>query len=285
MRAGLLALDLDGTLLRPDGSLSARSRRALRAAQAAGWVVFPVTARPSRTVLPLARAEGWAEVACSNGAVTLTGGGAVLHAVLLNPEPSAALVESARRALPGLTFGAEWGAQRVAEEAYHALRSGQNPVDAGEEERTEDVLRVLHRPGLLKLMVRHPVLGGLELVEPLRLLAGALTVSASTASFAEITAPGADKVHAVSVACARRGLTAAEVVAFGDMPVDAPLLRWAGRGVAVANAHPEALEAADEVTLSNAEDGVAAVVERLLRDSRQSHKPRSRRNRRLDDGK
>ena len=54
------------------------------------------------------------------------------------------------------------------------------------------------------------------------------------------------------------------MLAFGDMPNDLPLLGWAGWGVAMANAHPEVLRAADEVTLSNAEDGVAQVLERLL---------------------
>jgi hydroxymethylpyrimidine pyrophosphatase-like HAD family hydrolase len=53
------------------------------------------------------------------------------------------------------------------------------------------------------------------------------------------------------------------VAAFGDQPVDAGLLAWAGLGVAVANAHPAALAAADVVTASNDEDGVAIVLESL----------------------
>jgi len=53
------------------------------------------------------------------------------------------------------------------------------------------------------------------------------------------------------------------VIAFGDMPNDVSMLAWAGRGIAVANAHPEVLAVADEVTASNDEDGVALVLERL----------------------
>lgn len=67
-------------------------------------------------------------------------------------------------------------------------------------------------------------------------------------------------------ALASLGIPAAETVAFGDMPNDVPMLEWAGHGVAVANAHPDALAAADEVTASNDEDGVALVLERLLED-------------------
>ena len=57
------------------------------------------------------------------------------------------------------------------------------------------------------------------------------------------------------------------MVAFGDMPNDLPMLAWAGRAVAVANAHPEVLAVADEVTASNDEDGVALVLERLVGSS------------------
>ncbi len=58
-------------------------------------------------------------------------------------------------------------------------------------------------------------------------------------------------------------MTAADTIAFGDMPNDVPMFGWARHGVAMANAHRELLAVADEVTLSNDEDGVAAVLERL----------------------
>ena len=55
-----------------------------------------------------------------------------------------------------------------------------------------------------------------------------------------------------------------EVVAFGDAPNDVELLAWAGRGVAVANAAEVTRAAADEVTASNEDDGVAKVLEQLV---------------------
>ena len=60
------------------------------------------------------------------------------------------------------------------------------------------------------------------------------------------------------------------MVAFGDQLVDAAMLRWAGLGVAVANATEFALEAADEVTASNDDDGVAVVLERLAAEAQPS---------------
>jgi hydroxymethylpyrimidine pyrophosphatase-like HAD family hydrolase len=65
--------------------------------------------------------------------------------------------------------------------------------------------------------------------------------------------------------CAELGIVASQVLAFGDMPNDLPMLSWAGRGIAVANAHPEVIACAVEVTGSNDEDGVACVLERLAR--------------------
>ncbi len=59
------------------------------------------------------------------------------------------------------------------------------------------------------------------------------------------------------------------MIAFGDMPNDLPMLRWAGYGVAVANAHPQVLAAADEITAANDEAGVARVLERLYSVSSQ----------------
>ena len=64
--------------------------------------------------------------------------------------------------------------------------------------------------------------------------------------------------------CARHGIAAADVLAFGDMPNDLPMLTWAGRAVAVGNAHPAVLDVADEVTDSNSADGVAAYLEKVF---------------------
>jgi hypothetical protein len=92
----------------------------------------------------------------------------------------------------------------------------------------------------------------------------AAVVTHSGGPFVEISATGVDKAMALGELCATLGVSAAEVVAFGDMPNDVPMLRWAGLGVAVANAHPDALAAADDLTASNAEDGVALALERLI---------------------
>ena len=78
----------------------------------------------------------------------------------------------------------------------------------------------------------------------------------------EVSAAGISKATGLAALAAQHGVGAGQVVAFGDMPNDLPMLAWAGHAVAVANAHAEVLAAADEVTGRNDEDGVAQVLER-----------------------
>ena len=80
----------------------------------------------------------------------------------------------------------------------------------------------------------------------------------------EIAAAGVSKATGLARLCAELQIDGSEVIAFGDMPNDLPMLAFAGRAVAVANAHPDVLAAVHEVTASNDEDGVARRIEALL---------------------
>jgi hydroxymethylpyrimidine pyrophosphatase-like HAD family hydrolase len=80
----------------------------------------------------------------------------------------------------------------------------------------------------------------------------------------EMSARGVTKASALAVLAEERGIKPDEVVAFGDMPNDLPMLSWAGTSYAVANAHPSVLAAADHVTAANNDDGVAQVLEALF---------------------
>ena len=253
----LVATDLDGTLLNTAGEVSERSRAALTGVQAAGGVVVLITGRPSRMVLPMAGELGLSgHVICSNGAALhrLSDGGAEA----LFPVPPGVLrraVPLLRAACPDLGLALEWGVGMQAEVAYRAA-----PGSVG------DVLDALEGgPPVLKVMARSASRSPLELCGLINDRCGqALHASTSGAPFAEIAARGVHKSAALSQLCAALGLQAAEVIAFGDAPNDLPLLAWAGRGVAVANADAEVKALAGEVTLSNDQDGVAVVLERLL---------------------
>ncbi|NLG56261.1 MAG: HAD hydrolase family protein, partial [Rhodococcus sp.] len=78
----------------------------------------------------------------------------------------------------------------------------------------------------------------------------------------ELSAPGVTKATGLLRACELLGVSPDGIAAFGDMPNDIPMLTLAGHGVAVDNAHPHAKAAADEITASHSDDGVAKILER-----------------------
>jgi Cof subfamily protein (haloacid dehalogenase superfamily) len=264
--ARLIAFDLDGTLLRSDGSISARTRAVLAAAEAAGLVLMSVTGRPPRRLREVAQATGLRGLAiCSNGGLVydLTAD-VVVRQNRLEADVARALIANLRRAIPGVAFAIEAGEHYGREPNYRVL---------DEHAHDRDDLRMQHadalhlsRDGVTKLIVQHAERSLADLLSITREHAGALaSVTHSGAEFVEVAAASVTKAFALEECCRELGMSAEEVIAFGDMPNDIPMLSWAGRAVAVANAHPEVLQVADEVTLSNDADGVAVRLETLAR--------------------
>ncbi|HEX4008567.1 MAG TPA: Cof-type HAD-IIB family hydrolase [Solirubrobacteraceae bacterium] len=257
-----IASDLDGTLLRSDGTLDERSRRTLAAIQRAGVLLVLCTARPPRWMRPLAQATGHGGVAvCANGAVTWDlHADAVLETRALAPPVAADVVRRLKQALPDASWAVET-ADRFGHEPDYLPHW---PVPDG---TIVDAVEALITQPATKLLLRHDYLPADALVTVARERIGDLaepTHSNSEGSLLEITAAGVSKASALARLCAERGIDRTEVVAFGDMPNDLPMLEWAGHGVAVANAHLDVLAAADEITLANDDAGVAHVLERLL---------------------
>ena len=118
--------------------------------------------------------------------------------------------------------------------------------------------------GVVKLLVRHEEMTGDELLAAARAALGDLaeTTHSSADGLLEISAAGVSKASGLAAFADERGLGPADVVAFGDMPNDLPMLAWAGHAVAMANAHADVLAVADEITGHHDEDGVAQVLER-----------------------
>lgn len=262
--ARLLALDLDGTLLRSDGSISANTLFALRAAQARGLTLMFVTARPPRRVRLVSGASELSGVAiCGNGSLLYDlKSDTLLHQERLRAEHASLLVESLRTAVPDVAFAVEIGL-RYGCDANYAILSEHARDRSDPLMRRGDALE-LCREGVTKLIVQQLDWPLPELLEMTRVFASSrAVVSHSGSHIVEVAAPGVSKASALQRYCALRDIAAAEVIAFGDMPNDLPMLHWAGCGVAVANAHPEVLAAADLVTRSNDADGVALALDRL----------------------
>jgi HAD superfamily hydrolase (TIGR01484 family) len=258
----LVATDLDGTLLRSDGTIDPRTRRAMAAIEARGIPVVLCTARPSRVLARLAQETGHHGTAvCSNGSVICDlHGERVLDTFPFAVEAAREVVTRLRATLPDAT----WAVERRDVFAHEPRYVPHWPVP---DDTIVAELDALLEVAPLQMMVRHPWLTGDELVAHAReLLADLAELSHSSAAEAllEIGAAGVSKASGLAVLCARQGIDPGEVLAFGDMPNDLAMLQWAGRSVAVANAHPEVIATADEVTNSNDEGGVARVLERLL---------------------
>jgi Cof subfamily protein (haloacid dehalogenase superfamily) len=259
----LIATDLDGTLLRADDTLSDRSRAALARATAAGARHLVVTGRPAPRVRPLLDDLGAGGLAvCGQGAQLYDAGAdRLLWSVTLDQE----LAETALGKIE-----AEVG------QVYAAVDQdgvdGLTLIEPGYlmPHPTLPAVRVRHRDDLWtepisKVLLRHPSLSDDELASAARGAVGSLaTVTMSGPGTVELQPCGITKATGLALAAEYLGLTSAATIAFGDMPNDIPMFDWAAHGVAMANAHPELKAVADEVTLSNEDDGIAVVLERLF---------------------
>ena len=266
--ARLVASDLDGTLLL-DGfppRVSPRVRAALDDVQAAGIVVVLVTARSWRTMRSIAELAGVTGlVVCSNGAVVYDPVAGEVHRS--HPVELAVLrdfIARCRTASPDVCFAWETAGGAYRDARYHAIAPV--PLALADAYRDVEVVEeIADDHEVTKLLVRHEGMSVPDLLASLEAVAhDGVTITVSGGPFVEVMAAGVTKAFALEQLCAELAISADEVVAVGDQPNDLPMLRWAGRGVAMGNAHPAVLAEIDEVTSTNEEDGLALVLESLL---------------------
>ncbi|MGW2646807.1 HAD family hydrolase [Streptomyces sp. NPDC001393] len=259
----LIATDLDGTLLRGDDTVSDRSLAALARVARAGARHLVVTGRPAPRVRQLLAHLGCTGLAvCGQGAQVYDAGtGRLLWSVRLDRE----LAETALgkiEAEVGQVYAAvdQDGVEGLTliEPGYRMPHPTLPAVRVG---RRED----LWCAPISKVLLRHAALSDDELAAIASAVVGSLaTVTMSGPGTVELQPSGVTKATGLALAAERLGIEAEEALAFGDMPNDIPMFDWAGRGVAMADAHPELKAVADEITLSNEDDGIAVVLERLF---------------------
>lgn len=259
IRPRLVATDLDGTLVGPDRVLSPRTLRVLTALPAAGVHVIAVTARPPRALAGI-RALGATAICMNGAAVWDLAEDRPLELHLMADDVLADLAADLRAALPGARLAVETPTGLRVEHGFVAREWPH--TDGPAADRLEDLLDGTSG----KLLVRSQEVPAADVVPTVRAaLAGRGELGDSGAvGLGEVTAPGVTKAAALERWAAGLGVGAAEVWAFGDMPNDLPMLRWAGRAFAIAGGHPDVLAVADEVCRPPAEDGVAARLEALL---------------------
>jgi Cof subfamily protein (haloacid dehalogenase superfamily) len=257
----VVAVDLDGTLLRSDGTVSPRSAKAL--AQA-GLRTVIVTARPPRFVEMLAREAGLGGLAiCSNGAVVYDLDSR--HTEIVGPlsiRTARAAADATAEVLPSAAFALETGWRAIHGPHYGHIASRETSTSQAEtiEELWASAESCVKLLAWTPAAVTDAMLASVGAALP----ADAEVTYSGAKGMLEIHAAGVSKVVTLARLCDDWGVSPAEVAAFGDMPNDLPVLRWAGRSVAMANAHPQVLAAASEFTASNDDDGVAIVLECMM---------------------
>lgn len=270
MKPRLVASDLDGTLLRDDGTVSERTARIWQALPDVGVETVVVTARPPRWLNHLEGLIGAHGMAiCGNGAFVYdVAARTVLEAEGFTPEAAGDLVERILRAYPQAGAAVETDLGMFRTSAYPDPHAGlaAHGEDSGDDVTDCELDAVPAHAVIGKILIADPTWRDDHFIENLQsiLAADGVLAYSGAAGLAEISAPGVTKAQRLERWCAQRGIAAHEVWAFGDMPNDIPMLRWAGRGIAVDNAHAELLAIADDVCPTNERDGVATVLERLI---------------------
>jgi Cof subfamily protein (haloacid dehalogenase superfamily) len=269
----LLALDIDGTLLRSDKTISARTREALCAARGRGVHIVLVTGRRYPAALRVARELGHeVPLVLHNGALVVEDG-RVLRCRPLS-------LETARRAI---RLGREKGADPVAHcghraegrllietvgasntlLAYYLDRSHPDVCQVEDLARdlAEDPVQVMFGgdAGVMSELLAHLAA---EMGEAVRI--ERTFYPAQAVGILDVLAPGVGKAEALAFLQERWRVGAAETLAIGDNWNDREMLAQAGRGLLMGNADPELLRLGLPVLPTNDEDGVAVAIEKYV---------------------
>jgi Cof subfamily protein (haloacid dehalogenase superfamily) len=270
-RPKLVATDLDGTLLNGAGEVTDRTRAALTACWDAGIPVVGVTGRGPRLLESVRMALDGRGIAvlAQGGYVVDLERDEVLRTVAMPREQAMRVVEAIEAEAGEVILAVEDAAEQA--EAHSSLR-----VQHGFQWPYPEPAHLLPKnevlpPGaVLKVFVRSASLGQDELLARARAVIDPVDAEVTHAGlgFVEVLPPGITKATGLQVALDRYGVGFSDVLVFGDMPNDLPMIRAVaeagGRTVAVANAHAEVRAAATYRTSGHEADGVARYLEAVL---------------------
>lgn len=260
----LIATDLDGTLVRSDDTVSAYTHDVLDRVRAAGIRIVGATGRGPRLTSLTSndiRAADFLVLAQGGWVLDQAEQSYLLRSRLPGPQLSRALID----------LESVVGELSVMVEA---LEHDDAPLWGDYDPTWRYPVVVERRPraacltgDVIKAFVRSFDYQVDDLLEVARRIVPPEVASVTQAGldYVEICPANVDKGTGLTVVAEAVGVDPADVLVFGDMPNDLPMFAWAGWGrVAVANAHPSLLAAADEITLANDDDGVAVYLDKLL---------------------
>jgi len=263
----LIAMDLDGTLSNDRKIITPKTREALMAAQARGIRLALASARPSPGLF---RERDALDLQHHKGILMSYNGGRIVDAetgkVLFETAMDISQTKQVLRMLetlpvtPILDDGVQfYVTDKNGYKVDYECRN--NNMTCTEVGNLADFL--CFAPVKILMSAQPEQIHGIQ-QEIARWLPENLTVVQTAAFYLEIIPAVINKGQGIRDICGVLGIDTENVIAFGDAENDIPMLRTAGMGVAMGNAAEPVKAAADMVTLSNNEDGIAAALEKLL---------------------
>ena len=269
----MVATDLDGTLLNSAGEVTPRTRAALEASWDAGIPVVGVTGRGPRLLdsVRVALDGRGIAVLAQGGFVVDLERDEVLRTVGLPRDQAAAVIARIEQVAGDLVIAVEDAAEQAEVSGPLRVQHGFNwpyPEPAHLLPRHQ----VLPEGPVLKAFLRSSTIGQDELLALAQQVTDPAQAEVTHAGlgFIEVLPPGITKATGLAIALERYGVGFGDVLVFGDMPNDLPMITAVGaaggRAVAVANAHPAVRAATAGVTSGHDADGVARYLEAVLGD-------------------
>ena len=265
MKYKLIVLDLDGTLTNSKKEITPRNRETLIRMQEQGIRLVLASGRPTYGIVPLANELRMNEF---GGFILSYNGGEIInwetqemvYENVLPNEVVPVLYECARtHQLSILTYD---GAEIITENSQDPYVLKEAFLNKMAVRETNDFLTDITLPVTKCLIVDADKLIPLEAELCLR-LQGRINVFRSEPYFLELVPQGIDKALSLAVLLKEIGVAREEVIAIGDGYNDLSMIRFAGLGIAMGNAQEPVKKAADYITLSNEEDGVAEAIKKF----------------------
>lgn len=267
MKYRILVLDLDGTLTNQKKEITEHTRETLIRAQEAGVKIVLASGRPTYGIMPLARQleldkyEGYI-LAYNGGQIIDCKTGELMYENVLDPAVYPYLYQCAKsNGFQILSYKGEYIISEDAENQYVKHEAFLNRMPS---KTVPNFLDIINFPVAKCLIVGDPE--PLAKLEPVmkEKLQDKMNVFRSEPFFLELVPRGIDKARCLSVLLEELDMTPQEMMVCGDGFNDLSMIEFAGMGVAMANAQEVVKKAANYITLSNEEDGVAYAVEEFI---------------------
>ena len=268
MEYKLLALDLDGTLTNSKKQITPHTLETLiRAQQEKGLKLILASGRPTYGVAPLANALqldkfGGFILAYNGGEIINWRTHEIMYKNLLDHDVLPYLYECAKKNdFAIVTYENEYVLTEKPDDEYVLKEALLNVMKI---KKVDNFLEAVRHPIAKCLIVGEPTHLAILEKEMQEQLKDRMGVFRSEPYFLELVPKGIDKARSLSVLLEELELKREELMAAGDGFNDLSMVRFAGMGVAMANAQDVVKENADFITLSNDEDGVAYAVEKFI---------------------